>query len=912
MTSEPFGRPPFDGWRLRQLAYRIAPDDCGTVNEQVLAPAAIDLWDDLALGYKQRCGDTRDVQPPIKAFNTVLRSLHGDWARLVIQDDRLRLLGRTPFDEDDLRDVFLYWAEAVLPGSRGTDLGTRLGDMTAAAAPRTRAVPMPRRNGEVTGDWWAGEIAAWHLAEQLAAQPWDLDGHTITWRMDTDGHLVAWDHTIPSPKQPNSDRRHQMPRLTITSASYGYLPEPVLIARAAATRLAHRWYGVRTVLLHEPGHPLLLTARTDGPAHNPRLNVAAVAVARRLAGRPDIPRQATLPSVPDNLDAIPLATPGDQAPGLIRAVAPKSESHPLGRGMGMEFGRQLHERIALANEPLSQRMPIAIPVTGVALPDVVGDRKHAGPINAADLATTLDAAGIGVLRLVALWSTPETRLRMQTGAIEQLGLPPDFVATDGAAHLACGGRVELVFAADRHHVLEHGTATAEQRRQRIADDPWWKARRGTAIAVLAETDYDASRQYSNAGERAQAEDQDGKHLSRRAFAALGATTQYLRFMTATKPAPPPPKNPRSGKPKTAASHQVSKREQEAWESQRAHAVTSAYRDLLRGQGLVDARLSHAFGKRKPADQWHVGIWIRRHATRRRPGQPRPAGPGEATVILTAMRPHRADGPWQTWTWTPAQHRWLPHGEATAKLHAANLGVPADDAAIAALVREALTAIGHQLPDRSPAVVYVNGDATERIWPGLKDANLGLPTPSGTPPERWLPGAGNPATQRPRAVIRVLPPSDRLARPIGTHRWTWDAETNQWTETRRKTVRTLFQLHTEQKGHAVAVGTFVLANIPRNFSESTTRPGRDHTRWATEEAGRLRKTAYAHTSVHFTVIPLDPNTDILTLGRDAAVLTNQGAAWDYRQTLPAPLHMGRKVDEDHPHHRRSHTDEEEAS
>ncbi|MEU6628825.1 RNaseH domain-containing protein [Streptomyces parvus] len=29
-----------------------------------------------------------------------------------------------------------------------------------------------------------------------------------------------------------------------------------------------------------------------------------------------------------------------------------------------------------------------------------------------------------------------------------------------------------------------------------------------------------------------------------------------------------------------------------------------------------------------------------------------------------------------------------------------------------------------------------------------------------------------------------------------------------------------------------------------------------------------------------------------------------AVWDYRQSLPTPLHLARKMDEDHPHHRRS--------
>lgn len=41
-----------------------------------------------------------------------------------------------------------------------------------------------------------------------------------------------------------------------------------------------------------------------------------------------------------------------------------------------------------------------------------------------------------------------------------------------------------------------------------------------------------------------------------------------------------------------------------------------------------------------------------------------------------------------------------------------------------------------------------------------------------------------------------------------------------------------------------------------------------------------------------------------MGKAAAILTNQAAAWDYRQSHPTPIRLARKMDEDHPHHRRT--------
>ncbi|WP_406738915.1 RNaseH domain-containing protein [Streptomyces sp. NBC_00853] len=876
----------------------------------LLPRRAADAWYDLSAAYEKTVGK-KDVQPPYRALDSVLRAVHGDWVRWLLHGDgTIRIVARTQIDPEDLQDVLTFWAEAVLPGQTGEQLGQLLGDIAASTAPIPGPAPLPAIRGGQTEHWWAAELAAWNLAEQLAASPWTLDGQEITWRMDTLGVLNAWDHTIPGPPNRHGQCRYQMPRLAVSQGTSGHLSEPVLNISASATLLARSWYKVRTITHHLPGLPLLLAARTDGPRTAPRLNVPMVAVARRLAGKGDLPRPRDLRGLsvlPDDLETISLS-----ALGSLRAIQPKNDSAPLGRGMGMEFYRQVEQQVAAVNPELAARQPRFLAVPKLPLPHVPGERVHKGLIQPEDIPITLDAAHIKKLKIVALWNTESVCARMRQALATQFGLPADALTDPNTTHRCADDRVEIVLRHDKHNILAHGTMTSTQRRELLHHHPELQPRPGWTVSVFGETQGPQTNAHTPHAQREELERQDGKHLSQRALATHGIGTQYLQHMAEKPPALGEQIGEETGdetiqaaRPKAKPSAQAEAKRRAAWQKRKQHTALNAVRDLLRRHGLVDTRLSHAFAPIGLHDVWHIGLWLRRHATSSTANRPGNQQPAPVTLTFTAMRPANgtAGGPWQTWAWSPRSDRWQPYVQATTQLHADGLGIPMDEEQIAQAAHNALAAVRRQLPHQRPYIVYVDGDATERIWTGLRDLSLAGEQPPELNTPRWLPGGTLPSTQRPIGVVRVLPFSRRLARPVGTERWVLDKSTGQWAKQDNHTVRVLFQLQAPGPDH-LRIASFALPNVPKNYAELKHRPGRDWTRWSTEAEDSLRKIFYAHTSTHFTAIALAPEEDPEWMGKAAAILTNQAAAWDYRQSHPTPLHLARKMDEDHPHHRRT--------
>ncbi|MFF2570962.1 RNAseH domain-containing protein [Streptomyces sp. NPDC058084] len=890
--------------QARLLQFRTAPSDLGEVIAYRPDAPVMDLAMELSHEYKRNVSTSLDVQPPYRALECVLRAAAGTWARWQWNDGCYELLCAAPISTEDRRDVFCYWAEAVVPGPDGRRIGEQLAELLARAEPRPAVLPPPPSGGKRSRGWWPGELARWRLAEELASLEWPRNnGAPVRFALCTDGRLAAIGHELAAAPDRKNIVRHLLPRITIGTAASGHSRRHALTVNATTTLLATSWKGVATVLLANPDQPLIVAAATDGPPWKRRLNVPAVAASRRLAALPRL--SANVPPFPEHLADDALANTG---PGPVWAVAPVSVRTPgLGRGHGMEFFRRIEEAIDTQCEKYSHRSPVFIEVPGIKVPPTESGARVSGPIPLERIPAALDAADVGTLLVPVLWSTDEVRARVKAAIAAQWGLGENWKAVEGVAAPAAGGRIEVVFLHDKTGALGHGLRTSAEREQDLAQMLAPHTRKDMLVAAICETDWDPERWYPTVEAREKAEAEDGKWPSKQALARLAATSQYI------KQAPPPvPTHTREGKPynEKYRAKKVASRQ-----SGLDNSTANVLREILSGVGATDHRLGAAFGKLPLENWWHIGIHVRRHAQRRTFGKRRNTEPAPITATLTAMRPTGGkEAPWQIWSYSPQAGRWQPHSPATTTLHAADLAwdvsgcrAAADETlqarAAADIVEQALIATRTQLPASAPAVLYVDGDAAEHIWAGLTDEALGQDPPPGMPrPASWLPGHSLPRAQRPLATVRVIGDLERIGRPTGAHMRTSDGT---WRAT--DTTNSLFQLATDDG--AATYPDLLLVNVPRTWAASPAgRFGKDETRF---DSGSQSKNGYAHTATRFTVIAQSPDADCDLIGAVAAVLTNQGITSDVRQSTPTPLHLARRMDSTHPYYRRTAESAEDA-
>ncbi|MFJ9845888.1 RNAseH domain-containing protein [Kitasatospora sp. NPDC101155] len=897
---------PFDDTTRKQarvLCYRTEPSDLGQVIAYRPAKPASRIWEELCSTYTQSFGGRKDVQPPYRALEAVLRAVIGTWARWQWNNGQCELLAGREISPEDRHDVFLYWTEAVIPGPAGAEIGKRLAELVAHATPVEAEVPPPPRGGRRARSWWPGELARWRLAEHLASLDWPLGAeHPVRFTLCSDGTLAALGHELTGAADAAGRVRHLLARIIIGTAATGHSGRHALTVNAAATLLATAWKGVSTVLLANPDQPIVVAAKTDGPPWQRRLNVPAVAASRRLAA---LPRLTTkIPPFPEHLDDTALT---ESHLGPVWAVAPIStKTSGLGRGHGMDFYRRLEKLLDDKGETYSHRSPLFLEVPGIALPPTeTGARVH-GPITADRIPAALDTAGINTLLVVVLWDTDEVRSRLQSEIARQWGFGPEFVAAEATEYPTLGGRLKVVFLQDKPGALRHGPQTAQTRQQHLENLLAPFTGPDTHTAVICETDWDPNRWYPTIEARKKAEAEDAKPPSKQALAKIGATAQYI------KQAPPPvPTHRKDGTPynEKYRADLVATRQAGLDKS-----TENTLREILRGVGASDHRLGAAFGKLPLRPWWHIGIHVRRHAPRRPYGKRRTATPAPLTITLAAIRPTGGpDDPWHVWAYSPQAGRWMTYGPANTALHATDLawdvtpytaiGNETQQASAAAqLVESALVSARSQLPPPAPTVVYVDSDATEYIWAGLADESLGQTPPSDLPrPSSWLPGHSLPRAQRPLATVRVISNLERIGRPTGAYMRTKDGS---WRST--DTTNGLYQLANDDATHLYP--DFMLVNVPRPYSASVSgRFGKDETRFA---SSRQSKNGYAHTATRFTVIEQSEGAELDLIGTGAAVLTNQGISWDARQAEPTPLRLARKMDADHPYHRRTtETDDE---
>ena len=917
--------PPGDKHRKQAvlLQYRYEAADLGEVFAYRPGPQAAQLAWELHKAYTKKFGEAKDgVQPPYRALEAILRAVIGDWARFHVTTESVELLAGCQVSAEDRLDVFTCWAEAILSDEEGRGTAERLAALIAAAEPDTNVTVPPPTRGRRSAGWWPGELARWRLAQHLAAEPWKLGGsQPVTFTLCTDGSLAALGQEIPSApemvkgkdgvkwprEQPLYPTRLLLPRIHIGTAATGHSERPALAITATAPLLADRWFGVSTVLLANPDQKIAVAARTDGEPWERRLNVPAVAASRRLAALPRLSKR--IPPYPEQLD--PAAIQDSARGNGPWAIAPESKKTPrLGRGHGMEMFRRIEKHLEKHCTLYTNRSQCYIEVPKIALSQGEAATHLLGPIQPERLPAALDAAGIDKLMVVVLWSTQEVRARIQAELAEQWKLGKDFVARERQLHHAVDGRIGILFLKDSAGALSHGTETVEHRRKRLDDLLAEFRDQRYTIAALCETDWEPDKRYPDNKAKRAAEALDGKFPSQQALALLNVSTQYINGNT-----PPVRTKSAKGEPysETYIEIQTEKRA-----NQLAHSAEMSVRDLVRGLGVTDHRLGAAFGSVPLEKWWHVGVYVRRHATRRTPSTKKRANqndkPARLSVVVTAIRPCGGpDDPWTEWAYCPTTHRWQYYRTARLTNHAGESGIDvsnqatiADEsphaAAAAILVEQALQSAFSQLPHRDPIVVHVDGDACEYIWAGLTDENIGQEPPDGLPRDSsWLPGHSLPHPQRPLAVVRVINDLKRIGRPVGAKMY----KSGEWKQT--DVTSALFQLASDDgTGY---LPDFLLISVPRVFlGGGAGRFANKETRYEPAAESKQGNNAYALTAVRYTVIATREDADTNLIGKAAAIMTNQAIAWDGRQTEPTPLRLARQIDTDHPYYRRTLPDE----
>jgi hypothetical protein len=314
-------------------------------------------------------------------------------------------------------------------------------------------------------------------------------------------------------------------------------------------------------------------------------------------------------------------------------------------------------------------------------------------------------------------------------------------------------------------------------------------------------------------------------------------------------------------------------------------------------------MGHALGKKDCQQIWHVGLHIRRQ----NPPKSAPSRwkvKARLTITLVAMRPTGGvDDPWEVLAYGPsfpqspsttaAGPAWHPYADGTAAFHAAPLaegGLTEDDRApIAEYVRNALAQL------HLPYIVYLNAMPSRRVWRGLQNERLDVEPP---PDERavWLPGLDLPISQRPLAVVRINHNRDEIGKPVGVRQG----------ETWRATTKSLFRKESDGP-----YTSWLLSTIPRGYAESLRgRPGENATRWDVEPQLR-RNVMYSHTATEIFPIGI-AYQDRERYAKIAAKLIEQAPSHDYRVIHPAPLHLARLSDEDHPQYRRTIASDDETT
>lgn len=867
--------------RLDLLAFPLTGPLLGDVATYDLPPQAQQAWDELLVRYRQATGSNANL--PYAALATALRATTGIRVNLYprSKDQPPRtLVASTALSMEDVSGAITLWEQAILgikPETISFRYRSKLADAITQTPPVTThlADKLTWVGIQPDAPGWMFDVACWQAAQRIAAQLWPIDSVQVSFRIDTDGDLLVWDNRLLwSHQWRNSpEPRYAAARLRLSMKTLPWMSEPVLVLNPTVFRIANRLSTARTAWLepNDPAAPLLILRLTGRYGH---MDVdwytrLVLGVWTRLRGE-----QPLLPA------AVNLSGP----PGRLRPLIPFGIRYPIGRGLGMHTMRQLaaHTSEVLGMPPLT-------------IGRVAGHRFHSRPkkeggrdpelLDPDTISTTIIASGARHLRIVILYQYPHTRRRIQNLLAYHFAAP-SFAAEQipDSVEAPLGSEVVSAVFCEARELLRHGEHG--QRRRLLSGIPALFAQDDVRVVALCETEYDkrawATRRIKARYDRTvqDPDEIDAKHVVNKLLAKDGIGSQFI----VTRP------------PAQSGSGALASEEDLASAVRDDHAGHGAVADLLRTAGLIHARLGEALAYGRDGistPHAYVGLHIREQKKNRR----------RLSITLAALIPD--GGQWGSWGYAWNRHTvtgragWMRYADANVTHRASDLIAGSRhtvwDDGVADAINVALDQIADQLRG-TPYVLIVSGEASRTIWPGLANRHLERPADRSGRINGKLPLPG-PIRVPPAAVIRVTPGPGEIPRPVPG---AMSAEA-------ARTTNALYEQ--DQPGEDAVL---LLSNVPRQYDGKGRhrRVGSSHSRW-TADAAEQPLTWYTHTCTEFLVRGAAQG-QARRYGIAAARLCDHAISWDGRTSYPAPLHLARQMDRDHPEYRRTiDLDDEEA-
>ncbi|MFD9702120.1 RNaseH domain-containing protein [Lentzea sp. NPDC059081] len=696
------------------------------------------------------------------------------------------------------------------------------------------------RDGEVPeAPNWVFRTGVWRVMRTLAAQPLVIDGRgPLALRMDTSGALVAWEDAdlIANGKGTAFSMLRVMGRL-VTRAG---VADPVLCFDAHLSRISpkghwsnHVWIEPSDAALPVLHLPMRSCADEESGERTVRLHPATAAIYEACKLDPlDIPREL----------------PG--RPGAIRPQLWRSLFHSLGSGPGPRLLMRLQEHISAV---LPQLEPLRYPIDkSIKLATRVKKYQKGGlPVAA------VGASGYKRVTIACVYRTTGARQRMLAELKELTGVPVRL--EHGEPAFAVNERLDVV-ACYCPELLDHTTLN----RARLLDGLPVSEGENHLVVAWLETEYHPEAPL----------DRDAKPHLRRLLGHRGTPSQFL----ATEPLVLP------------------ERAEARSASERKHAARAALRDLLRAAGVLDERLPGAIADpRLPHTVDRpvllVGVHVRAQKAER--------GSGPLVVTMSAL--HVVPGDLEAWRvlmYSDGKGTWCRTGEAIADFHSGSIGTSwlgRSQAKVertrAELERRLCDLVTGELAD-IPIVVFVDGSAARRIWPGLPNTRLG---------RGLLPGDVLRENGKDVAVVRVSTGVSEIGRPVSRQK-----DTNMPADEKKPAApdRKVYRLADS------TVPSWLFAGRSTSLAAKGGDAGAKYTRWTLPEDAKaeLRKPWHSYTAKEIIVVRAGSWTPT-ALAALTVRLCDQAIAWDGRTLLPGPLHLAGRADRDHPDYRVSGEDED---
>lgn len=736
-----------------------------------------------------------------------------------------------------MRVAMNAWERHVRGGSDVTTLAPLLPEPEPS---RSFSEFIRLRDGEVPeAPSWVFRTGMWRVMKALAEQPLKIDGRgPLRLRLDTSGALVAWeDEDLIANRKGTAFSMLRVSGRFVTRAG---VSDPVLCFDAHLSRISPKGFWSNNVWI-EPA---------DG-----RLPILHLPMQYREDAESGIRRVRLHPATATIYEACkldPLDIPDElpDRPGAIRPQLWRSRFHTLGSGPGPRLLMRLQEHISAI---LPRLEPLRYPIdTSIRLATRVEKYQKGGlPVAA------IGASGYKRVTIACVYRTGGARQRMLVELEELTGVAVE-PRHDGPP-VTVNERLDVA-ACYCPGLLEHSTLNRAALLDRV---PRSEGEDHLVVAWL-ETEYHPAVELTR----------DAKPHLRRLLGHRGVPSQFL--------ATDPLVLPEEAEPRSS--------------SERKHAARAALRDLLRAAGVLDERLPGAIADPKLLNSVDrpallVGVHVRAQKADR--------GIGPLVVTMSAL--HVVPGDLEAWRvlmYSDKKRSWCRTGEAIADFHSGSIGTSwfgrskaKVERTRAELERRLCDLVTGEL-GHLPVVVFVDGPAARKIWPGLPNTRLG---------KGPLPGDALRENGKDVAVVRVSTGVSEIGRPVTRQKDTnMPADKNKPAAPDRKVYRLADS----------AVPSWLFAGRSTLLSSKGGDAGAKYTRWTLPDDAKpeLRKPWHSYTAKEIVVV-IEGSWTSTSLAALTARLCDQSIAWDGRTLLPGPLHLAGRADRDHPDHRVSGEDED---